>query len=401
MKKPKAPETGIVCPGCGGKRGEIEGWFATALDEFYDPEKSLRHATSHPAQTKREVTRSAQAISFLGHFQDLTKVKHSSRKHRCIGLVETGLFQSVELLNRALLHLALGVPTVGLSLTRMALEVGVRSALEQVVYDTASLRVDRRTSRKFGKRFRAYVELCSQCTEKDAGPRFANCSRELLRVNWPDPELGWLESGMDLSPESLGWAKACSFLEDAGLLMAGDTLRIRLEAVYGGLSAAVHQRKSELEVSQAATFGHADLSAHADERGWIIRGVPPLPPEEGHIARVREVVDLSIAMIVSANALYYKFQHVTDELGYIAWRLDHWPALPVTRSVLAKQGVQPVEPPSVANERLREAKRQAKKAQVKKSGRPPKQPPSRPAADIRPHTVDSQSPHPPSGKVGT
>lgn len=283
--RPASPK--IVCPSCEQPRDTPDGVLTDALAEFYGTKTGLSFFRGLGADLKREYTRSLQAIWVLGHFTHPIQGNHPKRPHECYGLLDAGLFQAVELLNRGVTHAATGSLSPAYALIRMALEVGVRSVFEESVYGwTSGKHKPPRTAK--GSRLGPYLKDCKAIAA--AHGAYRSCSLQMLNVSWPPPDRG---RPSELDPGHLGWEKTLGYLREATFLEKGSRLDEELEEVYGELSVWVHQRKGAVEASQ---FTHRERGDSADRGDWVIRGLRPVTPAPGSIDHVRRVVDILIAL---------------------------------------------------------------------------------------------------------
>lgn len=329
--KRRVPSAGIVCPVCHTDRGEPEGWIEWAVDEFYDQKSVVNLFVAYRGDLKREFARSAQAISLFGHFQDWCESRHPKKRHECGGLIEFGLYQSVELLTRGLLHVTVGSPTPGLALCRMALEVAVRSVFEEIAYALLSRKAGRAPLIR-GTKLRSYLRDARAILRKRSDRSFDRCSLELLSVNWPDSIVIDGQSLSELDPERMGWGRVVTYLEEADVLRRDAPIRRRLDELYDALSIAVHQRKSALEV--IALDGKARQRLR-EEAGWVIRGLPPVVPDIRFVSYFRESVDLVVALVCFAQHRFgLPVGCLPDELIELRDKLRGWDGLPLARETV-------------------------------------------------------------------
>lgn len=308
---------GLLCPRCGTNRGDSLGWFSTALDEFYNAKAHVKFFKELPTDVKQATVRAGQVTALLGHFHDDIEVKHLARAHACSGLLEIGLYQATELLNRGLLHLLLGHPSTAIPLIRMGLEVGVRSVLEQLLHFYI---VNESLPPRHAKRFREYVVAVRRLTRKSSmTDDLVLCARKLLNFDWPEAQGN---NSPKLDPMSLGWDKTLNYLEDCSVLAPDGLPRTDIESVYGNLSAIVHQRKAIIPLPKKG------VRFDAEENGWAIRGITPTAPTAVTIGAVQEVGDLLVALMLRARSQvrlpFGDFMQHVD-----AWRagLKEWPDL--------------------------------------------------------------------------
>ncbi len=310
---------GFKCPVCATNRGDSLTWFETALDEFYGKADSVRLFKEHPSDVKQAAIRVGQAISTLGHLHDEVRMPHPKGKHDCAGLLEVGLYQAVELLNRGLLHLVLGHPSTAYPLIRMAAEVGARSVLEQVLHLYLTTRsVVPRRAKKFKGHVSAGRVLVRRSSLEDDLRR---CSKNLITFDWPDEALS--DRGRPkLDPVALGWEKTIDFLEELGVFSDEALPRTALDGLYGDLSGLVHQRKTAIEYMRNG----GDFQPSGED--WVIRGVPPVAPDDHSIRIAQQVADVIMAMMVSARvALEIPCGDLAESAPEWKKRLAEWPML--------------------------------------------------------------------------
>jgi hypothetical protein len=310
-------KAGNRCPRCGVQRGDSLQWFWTAMSEFYGEKDNEQFFKALPANIKQATIRSCQVTSLLGHLFDDLAMQHRAREHQCAGLLELGLYQSVELLNRALLHFVLGHPSTAFPLTRMALEVVARSAVEQLLHFYV---VSGRRAPGQAKRFAPYLQatrklIVGSSLESD----IAHCSKNLMRFDWPDEAVS---GDNQLDPVALGWTRTVRFLDELGVLLDPWLSSAALDELYGELSGVVHQRKTSIELLSQ------EHMAWRDSKGWAIRGVRPVIPSESDVKLVQDTGDCVMALVVACRiAAQLPFGDVCDRLSEWETTFKEWPHL--------------------------------------------------------------------------